>query len=177
MRHRHREGWTLIELVATMTVATTMFGVLFALIHGLFRLERRAREELHTRSSLARLAAQFRDDVHAARALAPAPAGNGPSAAGWVLRLDGDRRVEYRVVEEGLDRVERVGDRVERRERYRLPEKMVATLEAQSEQDGSMAVLRLAPDDATPPEPGSHRVRIEAAVGFDHRFETRGKRR
>ncbi|MCR4413479.1 MAG: hypothetical protein NUV77_13745 [Thermoguttaceae bacterium] len=175
MRHRQRHGWTLIELVATMTVATTMFGILFALIHGFFRLERRSREELHTRSSLERLATQFRDDAHAARALAPAPAADGPSPAGWDLHLDGGRRVEYRVVDEGLDRIERVGDRIERRERYRLPEAMAASVDLPSEKTGSMAVLRIAPDGSAPPEPDNHPVRIEAALGFDRRFETRGR--
>jgi type II secretory pathway pseudopilin PulG len=175
VKHRHRNGWTLIELVATMTVATTMFGLLFALIHGFFRLERRSREELLARSSLARLAAQFRDDVHAAQALAPAPAANAASPAGWDLRLDGDWRVEYRVVDEGLDRVERVGDRVERRELYRLPAGMAATVDLPTEKTGSIAVLRIAPDGLALPEPGTPPVRIEAALGFDRRFETKGR--
>ncbi len=175
MRNRDRNGWTLIEVVAALTVATAMFGLVFTLIHGFFRLERRSREDLQSRSSLARLAGQFRDDVHAAQTLSALPGPGSAAPASWDLRLDGDRKVEYRVAEEGLDRVERVGDRVQRRELYRLPAGMVAAVELPSEKTGAFAVLRIAPDGAAPRDPGSQPLRIEAAPGFDHRFETRGR--
>lgn len=155
-------GVSLIEMLVAISLGVTVLGLAVGLIEGLFTLDSGVRENVRDRMTSARLAEQFRDDIHALPVDGKVrPAGEGT----WELALAG-RTVEYRRDRDELLRTERSGDKVERREAYRLPDPATVNME----QQGRIAVLEIRRDQTT------DRWRIQAAVGLDHRFERSEKK-
>lgn len=180
---RTRQGWSLIEIVAAITVGSVIFGLALVLAHGFLRMDTSLRMERQTWASLARLAEQFRDDAHAAHAVAapaPNPAGAKPvdsraeyPGATWTLRLADDHRAEYTVAGEEVTRIEHAGGKVVSRERYVLPPGTIAKLEPPAAGSRRVA-LRIVPQEIAGRQPAAQALRIEALVGFDYRFASKG---
>ena len=59
-------GFTLIEMLVAISVGTVLAAIGVGLIHSLMRLEQFARADFRWRMDCDRLAAQFREDCHAA---------------------------------------------------------------------------------------------------------------
>ena len=155
-----RRGYSLIEMIVVMTIATVIVGLSAAILHLLLRTERNGRQQMHRSAALARLADQFRSDVHAA-AHQPVPDDANPSC--WTFELKAGRNVQYRAQAGQIERVETLGGKIERRESYALPP------------DAAVAIAT--PDDTKPPvatlmvrEPPNREIRIAAVLGKDHRF-------
>ena len=158
-----RRGHTLLEMTVVITVGATLLGIAVSLIHVLMRAEQNGRTHVERYVTMARLADQFRDDVHAA---AGRPTAEGQTA--WHLELAADRTVRYATDPGEITREERMGEKIVSRESYNMP-------------DGYTAAI--APDDATIPalvslivelKAGSgskgREIRIDAALGKDRRF-------
>lgn len=181
--HRFRHGWSLIEVLTATTLGGIILGLAVVLAHGFFRLEENLRSERQTWGSLNRLAEQFREDAHAATAVALfEPKSRPPQAeadgkvergAAWTFRLAGDRQVEYAVSSQGVTRIERVAGKVLGRERYALPAGTTARLEPPAPH-GALVALRIAPEEVADRQPGAQPMRIVALVGFDHRCARQG---
>jgi prepilin-type N-terminal cleavage/methylation domain-containing protein len=156
-----RRGYSLIELVVVMTIATVIVGLAAAMLHLLLRTERNGRQQMHRSAALARLADQFRDDVRAAaRQLVPDDA--NPSC--WTFEMEAGRNVQYRAQAGQIERVETLGGQIERRESYALPP--------------DAAVWIATPGDSKPPvatlivkDTSNREIRIAAVLGKDHRFD------
>ncbi len=181
--HRSRQGWSLIEVLTAATVGGIIFGLAVVVAHGFFRLEENLRSERHTWGSLNRLAEQFREDAHAARAVVlsqpksqpPQPGADGkvePGAA-WTFRLAGNRQVEYAVSDQGVTRIERVAGKVLGRQRYALPAGTTARLKPPAP-PGALVALRIVPEALADRQPAAQPMQIVALVGFDHRFARQG---
>jgi hypothetical protein len=216
--------------MVVISVGTVMVAVAVGLIHGLLRLEHFVRDDFRWRMDCDRLAAQFREDCHAARQQrlsGASPTPNFPAtpsatagASGAVARnscqflVTPDHAIEYRIEPERLVREERSSGKVLQRESYLLPPGMCASLELQGESGTGLqpvilsrpglqpvksgdsletrptsaglagdlpggsatrparfAVLRIIPRGNVPRDPRAQPLRIEAALGTDHRFQ------
>jgi prepilin-type N-terminal cleavage/methylation domain-containing protein len=155
-----RRGYSLIELVVVMTIATVIVGLAAAMLHLLLRTERNGRQQMHRSAALARLADQFRTDVHAA-ARQPVPDDANPSC--WTFEMEAGRNVQYRAQAGQIERVETLGGQIERRESYALPPD--ATVLIATPVNSKLAVATLIVR-----EPPNREIRIAAALGKDHRF-------
>ena len=159
-----RRGFSLVELLVVMTGVAAALGLCIGLIHMLTRLDRASRAHLAETSALARLADQFRADVRASDA-DQFKTLEKSSVEGLDLALGGDRAVRDNARAGGVERIERRGDAVERRETYRLPGKGAPRLEVRCEEGDVWARLLL----TAAPGP-SRGVSIEALLGKDRRL-------
>ncbi len=179
-----RHGSSLIEVLAAITAGSVIFGLAVVAAYGLLRMEKNLRTERQTWASLGRLAEQFRDDAHAAQTVTmtspaareaqePAPGGTEPQAA-WTFHLAGDRQAEYAVTAGGVRRIERSAGKVASREDYWLPPGTTARLEVLG--GSGRVALRIVPQQLEGRPVAAQPMRIEALVGFDHRFANKGRK-
>lgn len=134
MRHRHsrirkRDGYTLVELIAVISVNAAMMAVAVGLLGTLLRTERQGQHHYEKTNALVRLADQFREDVATSRASTVSAEASGlgdssqPAPPIKVLHLQaGDRRIDYLRDGPRLRRIEFEGKNVARREAYTLAE-------------------------------------------------------
>ena len=184
---KRRSGFTLIEMLVVITMGATIMATAVGLLYTFFEADRKGREHVACGETLVRLETDFRGDAHAAATVdLPSPlarvgrgAGGegvlpaGQNSAAEFTFAGSNRKVRYREAPDGLVREERQADAVTKREAYRLPSPMriVFNLENGSPsivsiQIGS-GVRRGEPVDGPP-------VRIDAAMGSDHRFSKSG---
>lgn len=174
-----RRGMTIIETVVLMAGVATMLGICAVLLQLLMKLDADSRVRFAGAAAAARLAEQFRHDVHAAEKARIEPA-KGASAPA-VLRLDlgAKHAVAYRV--EGLGAVQRLESRAgsnERRERYEIPHRGAVELAVRDEKGRSFATLTIDREAAAGRNEsakafeaaalvGKNRNRVRAAAGAD----------
>jgi hypothetical protein len=97
-----------------------MVGLTVTTIHRLLGAEREATKGARYAASVARLAQDFRDDLHAARDL-EWPAVEAGKPAALVAVLEGERRIRYELDAHRVTRVETDGADETRREGYYFP--------------------------------------------------------
>lgn len=197
---KRRRGFSLVELLVVIAVSSTIVALSVGLLHLLMQMQRDARDQLRGRMTLQRLTDQFRDDAHAAMQLRPVQAANESSGPAWELQLGPDHRIEYRVEEATLVRTEHAGGDVLGRESYLLPEGATVSLDVDDEKGVKLASLRIAANQSLPAKPAEEPaekpdtqsteepdeaivdmppltpvrpVRIDAALGLDHRLDAR----
>ena len=126
---RKRGGYTLVELIAVISVNAAMMAVAVGLLGTLLRTERQGQHHYERTNALVRLAEQFREDAATSRAAVVAAEASGPgdelqtAASTDVLRLQaGDRRIDYLRDGPRVRRIEYDGKNVARREAYTLAE-------------------------------------------------------
>jgi len=160
-----RRGYTLVEMLVVITISTVMLGVAVQVLYLLARLERGGREHVNRATIVARLADQFRSDVHAA--LRPMPT-DGAEKNQWQFALAGDRTVTYRALPGEVERREQIAGEPARQESYVLPADAAAEIAIRTDPAPAIASLVITlpgPAAATGPE-----IRIEAVLSRDHRF-------
>ena len=69
-----RRGVSLIEILVLMTIGSTLMGIAVGSLHLLLKMDRNTRQRRQLQASEARLADQFRRDVHAALRMKPGEA-------------------------------------------------------------------------------------------------------
>ena len=117
-----RRGISIIETIVLMTGVAAMLGLCVVMLQLLLKLDGQSRARLDGATAMARLARQFREDVHASTAasLVDQPAGQPPR-----LRIEAGagREIGYEVHgDSAVVRTEtRKGARI-RRERYDIPQ-------------------------------------------------------
>lgn len=169
---RHRRGWTLIELLIVCSITGVLSVTGVVTIGLLLSAEGRGADALVHQTTVSRLSARFRDDVHAANT-ATIEDSNGAEQDRLVLqRIDGGTTT-YQVADGALERRVDGGARDGSRERYRLPEN---SIRFESNEDGIVRLVIVVPrqvlsDSAAGelPPPASLRIAVEAAVAWDRR--------
>jgi len=165
-----RSGTTLLELLVVITVGTAVTGMAVGLLGLALHFRRETQSRLQATAAVERLDRQFREDCHAALDCQPLAA-----ADGWSLALTGDAVVEYRFHPGRVERVERAGEKVRGRETFVLKKGAEGMIRLIPEGDARIACLELTGSEQVKPLVEARPVRIEAALGLDHRFsvETR----
>ena len=168
-RTSQRRGFTLIEVVLVVSMASVILGAIGVVLHGVWRVDLTARRHGTTMSSLAAVAAQFRGDVHAGQIDSSAPLSGDGLADGLVIALPGDQVIEYRAAAGGITREVRCGGQISHRETYELPSG--ATAGWRRTAGDSLPLVSLLVD--RPREgnqsalAGRRVLRIDAVVGLD----------
>ena len=112
-----RRGVTIIELMVVITALAILLGLTIGLMHSLLKLDRGARAHFVETSARARLAHQFRRDVHEAARVVP------DAKPFRLVRGDG-RVIEYQARAGQILRAERkseTDEAVDHRETFRFP--------------------------------------------------------
>ena len=174
---KNKSGYTLVEMIVVMTAGTVLMGIAVTLLCALLRAEGTGRALVERSTSLGRLADQFRRDVHAAD-----QAAKGAwemDAEGVTLRVpprrgepDGQiRSIEYLGEEGTLERLEWVGEELASEESYDVGEGSSAKIKIVPANGRKLVCLAITPKDASLAH--ARQLRIEAALGWDHRFAER----
>lgn len=111
-----RRGETIITLLAVIAVASVLMGLAMTILVMAIQTERLTRQQLRDTAMLARLARQFRDDVHRAGAV-EASAGSEPA---WTFPMPGDAKVVYSAVPGAVVRTAWRGGKTAERESFAL---------------------------------------------------------
>ncbi len=142
-RTAERRGITLIETVVLMTGVAAMLGLTVVMLQLLLKLDGDSRARLDTAGMLARLADQFRRDVHGASAARLVEQPSKP--AGLRIEPGPDRAIEYQVKGPSkLIRVESLKGKTVRTESYVVARG--GPIELALKQDGSRRFATLTVD-------------------------------
>lgn len=164
---RHR-GFSLVECVVAMGLVVTTFTIAALATGGIQRALARVRADVEIELALERLAIQLRTDAHEAIEADLAASGEPKPPAGTLrLALAGQRRIDYTIVVERIERRVHRGGAVTHRETYRLPESTAAHWELSGEASATVVALKVDPAPAGSARSiASHGVEIQAAVGL-----------
>lgn len=160
-----RRGYTLMEMLVVIALGTVLLGVAVGVLHLLMRTQHSGRESVYQTETVARLAEQFRSDARAA--LRPIAAEGEPKDR-WRFALAADRTVTYRLRPGEIERREQIAAKQVRQESYTLPRNYLAEITVRTDATPAMASLVLAPSGLA--SPAGREIRIDAALGADHRF-------
>ena len=187
MTHNHnrpvgkqRHGWTLIEMLIVIS-ATGVLTVTGAITIGMMMTaDGRGAESLVHQTSIARLSAQFRSDLHATTEVSIEDI-NGAEQQQLVLQQVDGSTITYQAAEGMLERQVDSDTNDGRREGYRLPEGRMHfeflredrivqfVLEARRQPMTEIAAGEL-------PAPATDRITIEAAMEWDLRHSGHDQR-
>jgi prepilin-type N-terminal cleavage/methylation domain-containing protein len=169
---RPRPGYTLVEVVVTMTIASAVLVTATVWLVFLIRGERAGREHLLLATSRHRLAEQFRRDIHAAVDVASDDSAKAAQDRLVRLLLPDERMVDYELLDRRIIRSEQRQDQLKRRETWRIPAHASARVE-QPEDDQLMFLIvdRATGQAAEDPPPWLH---VAARLASDHRFSRKG---
>jgi len=173
-RSPRRRGITLIEIIVLMTGVAAMLGLTVLMLQLLLKLDGDSRARLGAAGMLARLAEQFRRDVHGASAARLVEQPSRP--AGLRIEPGPDRTIEYQVKGQNkVIRVESIKGKLVRSESYEIARG--GPIELALEQEGgrrfaTLTVDRQASKNRTDPprlfeilaQVGRNRDRLAAAA-------------
>jgi hypothetical protein len=152
-----RRGITMIEMIVLMTGVAAMLGLCAVLLQLLMKLDADSRSRFTGATAAARLAEQFRHDVHRAHSAHLVKGQAGASRpVGLKLEPGGDRSIEYQANGDGLvQRLESRQGSNPRRERYEIPHSGPVKLSLADEKGHIFATLAVdrdvATDESNPP--------------------------
>jgi type II secretory pathway component PulJ len=118
IRDKQRRGHTLVEMIVVISVWSVLLGGVAVLMSSLWRIEHASRDHTAMLNSISRLADQFRADAHSARTATLSSDQAESAADGLTMNLASGERIEYRAEAGRVNREERLGDEVKRRESY-----------------------------------------------------------
>jgi prepilin-type N-terminal cleavage/methylation domain-containing protein len=158
-----RRGYTLVEMVAVLTVGSVILGIGVGMLHLLLRTERTGRQRVPQSRVVARLAQQFRSDVNAAERQM-----SSSKPAEWQFALSDHRLVVYRMVPGGVEWSERQDGKLLRQESYLLPRGWSAAITGPGR--ATPALLSLVITDKADPYAPGRELLVTAVLGKDQRF-------
>ncbi len=167
-----RRGFSLIELLVVISVGTVLLMVAMTVLYTLKETQSKARQRLTEGRVTARLADQFRDDVHAAGRMERVPDEAAlPGRTVWQLTIDPDTFVRYEIQDRAVRRVLTTGE-AKIHEDFRLPGGLRAVIDG-ADADSGLATLRFETTGAgglrTSP------VQVESLLGFARRHAPRAE--
>ena len=154
-----RRAFSLIEMLVVIAVSGVLMSVALTTLYTLMQAESSGRDHVSQAATVARLADQFRSDVHAA--LRPIVS-EAQAKDQWQFALAKDTAVTYKAFPGEVQRHEQVAGKLVRQESYLLPDDSTAD-----------AVPVMAGLVISPPRSASaagREIRVDAALGIDHRF-------
>ena len=156
-----RRGFSLVELLTTITVLTILLGLCAGLIRVLLRLDQSGRDAMTIASDQVRLSRTFRDDAH--RSTSPTPLTIRPDHL--TLNLPDDSQADYTLRPSDVLRELHQGGKVRRREVYRLPRRGSVRFESSTEAGRPMISLHLHREPGQTPGPFEPDERTDAELG------------
>jgi prepilin-type N-terminal cleavage/methylation domain-containing protein len=124
---RGQAGFTLVEVMLVISLSSIVLCTVGVVFHGLRSAQRALGEHQTAIDNIARLAEQFRTDVHSAASVETTPAaesGDNESPNDMLkLAQPGEKVIEYAADGNCVTRVVRSGDQITQRESYALPER------------------------------------------------------
>ncbi len=160
-----RPGFSLVEMLGTITVLTILLGLAAGMIRTLLRLDQSGRDAMVVAADTTRLSHDFRNDAHRSTSLAaPVP---GEDRLTWTLSDDSE--VSYLIRPHDLLREVRQGGKIQHRELYRRPPRSSVWFDAVAGPGPPLVsiVLRREPGSAAPDD------RIDAEFGRINRLIAR----
>lgn len=116
-----RKGYSLVELLAVLSVFSVALTTIVLTLHGLQKSGDRVRANLDVGVQQGRFVHQLRTDAHAAQALVTSPSDNGAVVPTVLqLTLPDQQTIEYRLHADQIERLVRTGDMLQHRESYRV---------------------------------------------------------
>jgi prepilin-type N-terminal cleavage/methylation domain-containing protein len=162
-----RRGFTLIEMIAAISISAVLTGIAMSLLVVLLQVERTGRAHVEENRTIYDLSDQFRRDVRAAER---AVTNQGKKSSDILELSQGSTHiVHYEPAAGGVERLETVDGKTIRRESYALPSDWSAAIDVPSKTQPERVCITLAPKDASLRV--TREVRVEAMLGQDHRFE------
>jgi len=119
-------GFTLVEVLLVVSLSSIVLCTVGVIFHSLHSAQRSLGEHQTAIDNIARLADQFRADVHSASSAAIMPAAQfGDQSSNDVFKLSqsGQKEIEYATDGNCVTRVVKSGDQITQRESYALPER------------------------------------------------------
>ncbi len=171
-----RRGISLIEMIVVIGASSIILMIGAGMLHTLMRTERVTAESLVHATNHARLAEQFRDDIHAATTANI----QGEPGADDTLQITTPHAAEISYTQQGrlLVRQETAATQPPRLEQFRLPEDVRIRFSIDDSGPQKIADLSwiFSEDDTTTnadraTRPPLNPLKIEAVVGKDHRFQ------
>jgi prepilin-type N-terminal cleavage/methylation domain-containing protein len=165
---KRRRGFSLVECVVAIGLIAVAFTTVAVATGGIRRALARLRADVEIELAIERLAIQLRADAHEALAAdLPAPVEQAAPAGSLRLTLNGQRRIDYSIRADRIERVVRRQGTVAHRETYRLPESPAACWALSSEGAAPIVALKIAPAPPGGADSIARRgVEIQAAVGL-----------
>jgi type II secretory pathway component PulJ len=169
-----RLGYTLIETLVVIAGSGVVMATATALLHSMFKADGATRDRAAGEQTLRRLSDDFRDDAHAAVKLSAIEAAAVKTPPAWEFQMpESARKVRYEAAPGRLMREEQVSGKMVRREAYRLSDGAAATIRLESGPP-VVAVLQIVGTGPAGGRFGTLPLRVEAALGSDHRFAKLG---
>lgn len=158
--NRSREGYSLIELMLTMTITLAAMGVCVSTLFHVLPLTDRAKSRVEQTGELMALAEQFRQDAHGASRVTDADDAALPAGklqTDWFFKNPAGETIHYQVAGEELLRVGSATNQPGRRDSFVLPNAAVKGLELNSVGGRELSALVVQLE-------GARLLRIEAVV-------------
>lgn len=160
---KRRNGYTLIECLVAMALATSALTVVAMTMSGIQQAQRRVQEQASSERELSRFATRWRTDAHEAWS---AECENAESDTVEMVLSD-QESVRYTLLAGYVKRVQRRNDEVVHQETYRLPDTCTARWELDRKGPTPVVTLKLEPLSLE--ESGridGHAQQVHAAVGL-----------
>jgi len=116
---KNRAAYSLVELMVVIALTGVVASIAAVCLHGLYSVDRAAREDSERRSSMVRLSIRFRSDTHFASEAAVSPGSDEGQAI--VLTQSPDRSIEYCAESNKIERIVRQSQQIVHRDAFRLP--------------------------------------------------------
>ena len=158
-------GFSLVELMATMSTATVLLALATGLVHRTMRFESLSQQRASAERTAARLAHDFRRDVHHAHNTQVSEQDQLSASIRIVISEGGD--VTYRATKHRVLREQRLNARQVAREIYDFPEDHQVSFSRPSPR---MAVLHVEHQLELIGVAPQHVVHVEAEIGRLHRL-------
>lgn len=167
-------GYTLLEVLVVVSISSVLLSLIGATLVGVQRASRNAAEGLAQQQRLDRLAAFWRDDVHAARSVQTDPdkgaeESERQQAAARLVLAQGEF-IEYSFDTGAVSRKHFRGDEIVARDAF--PLEHAAAVEFDFDAHSKLATMRLlfAPQKQTTDSTLGQACIVEAVAGWDLRF-------
>jgi type II secretory pathway pseudopilin PulG len=161
-----RKAYTLVECIVVIALASATLTTLAIALHGMFVSKQRIDDELRCDADRARLAIQFRRDVHEAIVDTLEITGDEATMA---FDMAGRREATYTISPRRIERLVKQDEKVMHRESYRLPPATQAHWTTEQSDGAQIVSLRI---DPSPKKPGAafspQAMRIDAAASLIH---------
>ena len=167
-------GYSLIEMLVAVTIASLVLTSVAVALHSLFRVDQHLRREVVQSTSLSRISFQLRSDAHEANSATLDQTGEGRPRL--VLTYTEGRTVTYAAEEARIVRLVQQDEKVQHREVFYLSERTTVSCRTENVEEKTLVILEFVyHKGAIEGAPDAERMqRIEAVVAMDGDYTNAG---